>query len=88
MGKISAAKKKAKRKDFQKVKFKVGKKLPKNLNETKATFQVFKFFFCWHLFYCSTYSVYFPGQNSNNQKAISARERRSSVAQKLVMESK
>ena len=39
MGKISAAKKKAKRKDFQKVKFKVGKKLPKNLNETKATFQ-------------------------------------------------
>ena len=39
MGKISAAKKKAKRKDFQKVKFKVGKKLPKILNETKATFQ-------------------------------------------------
>lgn len=39
MGKISAAKKKQKRKDFQKVKFKVGKKLPKNLNETRATFK-------------------------------------------------
>lgn len=39
MGKISAAKKKERRKDFQKVKFKVGKKLPKNLNETRATFK-------------------------------------------------
>jgi len=39
MGKISAAKKKQKRKDFQKVKFKVGKKLPKNTNETRATFK-------------------------------------------------
>lgn len=39
MGKTSGAKKKAKRAEFQKVKFKVGKKLPKNLNETKATFQ-------------------------------------------------
>lgn len=39
MGKISGAKKKAKRQDFQKVKFKVGKKLPKNLNETRANFK-------------------------------------------------
>ncbi|CAF0981217.1 unnamed protein product [Brachionus calyciflorus] len=31
--------KKAKQLDFQKVKFKVGKKLPKNLNETRATFK-------------------------------------------------
>lgn len=38
MTKPSAAKKAAK-KDFQKVKFKVGKKLPKNLNETRATFK-------------------------------------------------
>lgn len=30
---------KSKIKDFQKVKFKVGKKLPKNLNETRATFK-------------------------------------------------
>ena len=39
MGKTSGAKKKAKRQDFQKTKFKVGKKLPKNLNETRATFK-------------------------------------------------
>ena len=39
MGKISAAKKKQKKKDFQKVKFKVGKPLPKSLNETRATFK-------------------------------------------------
>jgi hypothetical protein len=40
MGKSSGMLKKSKQfKDFQKVKFKVGKKLPKNLNETKATFK-------------------------------------------------
>ena len=39
MGKISAAKKMAKRKDFQKTKLKVGRKLPKNTNETRATFK-------------------------------------------------
>lgn len=39
MGKISQAKKKERRKDFQKVKFKVGKTLPKNTNETRATFK-------------------------------------------------
>lgn len=38
MTKTSAAKKNAK-KDFQKIKFKVGKHLPKNLNETRATFK-------------------------------------------------
>jgi hypothetical protein len=30
---------KSKNKDFQKVKFKVGKKIQKNANETKATFK-------------------------------------------------
>jgi hypothetical protein len=39
MGKISAAKKKEKRKDFQKIKFKVGKKLNKNTNETRTNFK-------------------------------------------------
>ena len=39
MGKTSGAKKKERRKDFQKVKFKVGKRLPKNLNETRANFK-------------------------------------------------
>ena len=39
MGKASEARSKAKQKDFHKVKFKVGKKLPKNLNETRATFK-------------------------------------------------
>jgi hypothetical protein len=38
MGKASSSKKSAK-KDFQKVKFKIGKKLPKNTNETRATFK-------------------------------------------------
>ena len=38
MAKTSAAKKAAK-KDFQKVKFKVGKVLPKNLNDTRATYK-------------------------------------------------
>ena len=39
MGKILAAKKRDKRKDFQKVKFKVGIKLAKNQNETRANFK-------------------------------------------------
>jgi pre-rRNA-processing protein IPI1 len=38
MGKTSKARKN-KKKDFQKVKFKIGKSLPKNLNETRATFK-------------------------------------------------
>jgi pre-rRNA-processing protein IPI1 len=38
MGKLSS-KKSTKKLDFNKVKFKIGKKLPKNLNETKATFK-------------------------------------------------
>ena len=37
MGKLGKERKA--RKDFQKVKFKVGKKLPKNTNETRATFK-------------------------------------------------
>lgn len=36
---VNMMKKTSKTKDFHKVKFKVGKKLPKNLNETRATFK-------------------------------------------------